>query len=79
MPLEALKVHVAKIMAEGAALTTRDLAIDGNMLMKELGLRPGRIIGVILETLLEAVINDPSLNEREKLLEMARKIVAEKA
>jgi tRNA nucleotidyltransferase (CCA-adding enzyme) len=79
LPLEALKVHVAKIMAEGAALTTRDLAIDGNVLMKELGIKPGRIIGVILETLLEAVINDPSLNVREKLLEMARKIVAEKA
>jgi tRNA nucleotidyltransferase (CCA-adding enzyme) len=77
LPLEALKVHVAKIMEEGAALTTRDLAIDGNVLMKELGIKPGRIIGVILETLLEAVINDPSLNEREKLLEMARKIVAD--
>jgi tRNA nucleotidyltransferase (CCA-adding enzyme) len=79
LPLEALKVHVAKIMEEGAALTTRDLAIDGNVLMKELGIKPGRIIGVILETLLEAVINDPSLNEREKLLEMARKIVAEQS
>ena len=77
VPLEALKVHVAKIMAEGAALTTRDLAIDGNVLMKDLGLKPGRIIGVILETLLEAVINDPSLNTKETLLEMARKIVAE--
>lgn len=77
-PLEALKVHVAKIMAEGAALTTRDLAIDGNVLMKELRLEPGRIIGVVLETLLEAVINEPALNNRETLLEMARKIVAEK-
>ena len=64
-------------MAEGAALTTRDLAIDGNVLMKELGIKPGRIIGVVLESLLEAVINDPSLNERGKLLELARKIVAE--
>jgi tRNA nucleotidyltransferase (CCA-adding enzyme) len=79
LPLEALKVHVAKIMEEGAALTTRDLVIDGNVLMKELAIKPGRIIGVILEALLEAVINDPSLNEREKLLEMARKIVAEQS
>ena len=66
-------------MAEGAALTTRDLAIDGTVLMKELGIKPGRIIGVILETCLEAVINDPSMNDREKLLEMARKIVAEQS
>jgi tRNA nucleotidyltransferase (CCA-adding enzyme) len=77
LPLEALKVHVARILAEGAALTTRDLAIDGNVLMKELGLRPGRIIGVILETLLEAVINDPALNQKDALLAMAGKIAAE--
>jgi len=76
--LEALKVHVTKVLEEGAALTTRDLAIDGNVLMKELGIKPGRIIGEILETLLEAVIGDPSLNNRETLLEMARKIVAER-
>lgn len=77
--LEALKAHVAKVLAEGAALSTRDLAIDGNTLMKELGLRPGRIIGEILTTLLEEVIAEPSVNEREKLLERARAIAAEKA
>ena len=29
-PLFALKAHVEKVLAEGAALSTRDLAIDGN-------------------------------------------------
>jgi tRNA nucleotidyltransferase (CCA-adding enzyme) len=78
MPLAALKRHVEKVLAEGAALSTRDLQIDGNVLMKELGLKPGRIIGEILETLLEAVIADPAKNERGVLLEMARQIVAER-
>lgn len=77
--LEALKAHVAKVLAEGAALSTRDLAINGSVLMKELGLAPGRIIGEILGTLLESVIAEPSLNTREALLEMARGIAAEKA
>lgn len=77
--LEQLKAHVAKVLAEGAALTTRDLAIDGKDVMKELALQPGRIIGVILEGLLEAVIADPTLNDRAKLLDLARKILSENA
>lgn len=77
--LEALKAHVVKVLAEGAALSTRDLAIDGSVLMKELALKPGRIIGEILTTLLEEVISEPSANDREKLLERARAIAAEKA
>jgi tRNA nucleotidyltransferase (CCA-adding enzyme) len=74
-PLIALKAHVEKVIAEGAALSTRDLAIDGNDLMKELGLKPGRIIGQVLEALLELVIADPAKNEREALLAEARELV----
>ena len=74
-PLTALRAHVEKVLAEGAALSTRDLAIDGNVLMKELGIAPGRIIGEILSRLLEDVIAEPSVNEREALLERARAIV----
>ena len=44
-----------------------DLAIDGKDVMRVLGIAPGRQIGVILERLLERVLDDPSLNERDKL------------
>lgn len=74
--LRALKAHVEKVLAEGAALSTRDLAIDGNVLMKELGIRPGRIIGVILEALLEEVTADPAKNDRAVLLDLARSIAS---
>lgn len=77
-PLLALRAHVEKVLAEGAALSTRDLAIDGNVLMKELGLKPGRIIGQVLEALLEVVLADPTQNEREALLTKAREIVRER-
>jgi tRNA nucleotidyltransferase (CCA-adding enzyme) len=73
--LAKLKAHVAKVIAEGAAMSTRDLAIDGHDLMQELQLKPGRIIGEILSALLEAVTNDPSLNTREALLALARQHV----
>ena len=79
VPLALLKAHVEKMKAEGAALSTRDLAIDGNTLMKELGLKPGRIIGQVLEELLEAVLADPSVNEHASLLSLAREIVAKRA
>jgi tRNA nucleotidyltransferase (CCA-adding enzyme) len=74
-PLAALRGHVERVLAEGAALSTRDLAINGNDLMKELGLKPGRIIGEILETLLEDVTADPTVNQRDALLDRARAIV----
>ncbi|HSO33579.1 MAG TPA: HD domain-containing protein [Labilithrix sp.] len=79
LPLVALKAHVEKVLAEGAALSTRDLVIDGNVLMKELGIKPGRIIGQVLEDLLEAVLADPALNAREPLLALAREIVRKRS
>lgn len=74
-PLLALKAHVEKVLAAGAALSTRDLAINGNDLMKELGVKPGRIIGQTLEALLEVVLAEPADNERSILLERARQII----
>ncbi|CAN5924498.1 HD domain-containing protein [soil metagenome] len=79
LPLVALKAHVEKVLAEGAALSTRDLVIDGNVLMKELGIKPGRIIGQVLEDLLEAVLAEPALNAREPLLALAREIVRKRS
>jgi tRNA nucleotidyltransferase (CCA-adding enzyme) len=50
----------------------KQLAVIGQDLM-EIGFRQGREIGVILEKLLGMVIDEPSLNERSKLLEAAEK------
>lgn len=72
--LAALKEHVARVIAQGAALSTRDLAIGGHDLMKDLGLAPGPAIGKILNALLEEVIADPAKNERETLLALAKKM-----
>jgi tRNA nucleotidyltransferase (CCA-adding enzyme) len=74
--LEALKAHVARVVAAGAALQVRDLAINGRDLITELGMKPGPMLGKVLEALLELVLADPALNEREALLRAAREIVA---
>jgi tRNA nucleotidyltransferase/poly(A) polymerase len=54
-------------------LVHRRLAVDGDDLQRELGMPPGPAIGAILERLTEAVVEDPRLNERSTLLELARR------
>jgi tRNA nucleotidyltransferase (CCA-adding enzyme) len=49
-----------------------DLAVDGGDLI-ELGYREGPELGRTLDALLDAVVEDPSLNTREQLLERARR------
>ncbi len=71
-PLARLKAHVERVLAEGTALSTRDLAVNGHDLMSELGVPPGRRLGVLLGELLEEVTSEPALNERARLLERAR-------
>jgi tRNA nucleotidyltransferase (CCA-adding enzyme) len=51
---------------------SNDLAIDGHDLIDELGLKPGKLIGTILQTLLEIVLENPEKNTKEILLEIAR-------
>src|SRR5215831_8528105 len=49
----------------------RDLAIDGNDLIK-LGFRPGPQLGHILHDLLDAVVDEPELNTPDQLLARAK-------
>jgi putative nucleotidyltransferase with HDIG domain len=65
--LGELQRRIALVADADAALKVTDLAIKGTDVMRVLGIAPGRQIGVILERLLERVLDDPSLNEREKL------------
>jgi tRNA nucleotidyltransferase (CCA-adding enzyme) len=70
--LERLKERVAGELAAQHALSTRDLAVDGKDVMRELAIKPSRRVGEVLDALLEKVVEDPSLNERETLLRMIR-------
>lgn len=68
------KMH--RILLEHPVLDTSGLAIDGRDL-KALGLEPGPRFGEILRALVDAVIEDPTLNTRESLLEWVRREVGE--
>jgi len=67
------KERVESVLAQGSALSLKDLAVNGNDLA-EIGVQRGKHIGIILKELLETVLEDPALNIREKLLEIAGKI-----
>lgn len=70
--LERLKERVAGERAARHALSARDLAVNGQDVMRELAIKPSRRVGEVLERLLERVVDDPALNERETLLRMIR-------
>jgi tRNA nucleotidyltransferase (CCA-adding enzyme) len=55
-------------------LRREDLAIDGNDLMAVLGIVPGPRLGRILDRITERVVDDPTLNDRGRLLDLARAI-----
>ncbi|HKO32786.1 MAG TPA: CCA tRNA nucleotidyltransferase [Candidatus Limnocylindria bacterium] len=66
-----LRQRVARVLASDV-LEQGQLVIDGNDLVVELGVSPGPQIGDLLRRLLEAVLDDPSQNTRERLLALAR-------
>lgn len=75
--LGELRGRIATVLAEGTAISARDLAVDGRTLMDELGLAPTRRLGDILKALVEFVTDDPAANTRPRLLEEARRLADE--
>ncbi|AEF85082.1 tRNA adenylyltransferase/tRNA cytidylyltransferase [Treponema primitia ZAS-2] len=68
--LAPLVSRVDAILAESRALSLKDLAVSGADLISA-GVPKGPRLGIILKELLETVLDDPELNTREKLLEIA--------
>jgi len=70
--LEGLRARVEAAIAAGVPLSVAELAIDGNAVMAALGMTPSRALGTLLSGLLERVLDDPSRNTPEALMELAR-------
>jgi len=58
------------VIARNECCSLKSLAISGAEL-KEIGIKPGPDMGRILRSLLEMVIEDPAINEKGRLLELA--------
>ncbi|MDE7444455.1 MAG: CCA tRNA nucleotidyltransferase [Lachnospiraceae bacterium] len=69
--LEAVRQVYEEVVAQKQCVSLKTLAVTGKDLMREIGMQPGPEIGLILKKLLDLVIEDPSLNEREILIKAA--------
>lgn len=67
----AMREAYQEILIQGQCVTLRDLAVSGKDLM-DIGMKPGRELGSMLNELLEWVIDDPDCNKKEILCEYVK-------
>ena len=72
----SLMTAARRVLATQPSLNVTDLAIDGGDL-KLLGLEPGPRYGEILRALLDRVIDNPELNERDTLTKLASELASQ--
>lgn len=70
--VERIRETAEEIINNKEPCVLKDLALNGNDL-KRLGIRPGREMGSILNGLLEFVLENPSMNQKDLLLDLARR------
>jgi tRNA nucleotidyltransferase (CCA-adding enzyme) len=68
---------IQEIMAEESCFNLKDLDIDGKIIMNSLGVKPGKHVGIILNTLLKEVIDERVINEQSVLIARAEEILRE--
>jgi hypothetical protein len=71
--LRDLRRAAGRVRRIGQAYTLAGLAVNGDDLIRELDIPPGRKLGTTLRLLLDRVLDDPSLNDRKTLLGVARR------
>jgi len=67
--LKVIEVLYQEVLANKQCVSLKTLAVTGKDLIA-LGMTPGKELGEVLQKLLELVIEDPSMNTKEKLLEV---------
>lgn len=65
--------RINKIIKSDSVLSLKDLKVNGRDLM-QLGIPSGKILGQILNELFETVLEDPQMNDKNKLENLAKKI-----
>ncbi len=70
--LDPMRRRIERLLLESNALRVTDLEVNGDDVMRELEIAPGRAVREALEALLEEVLDDPSRNRREHLVARLR-------
>lgn len=70
----AIEQRVAEANKEASAFSIKDLAINGQDVMRLCELKPGEAVGNKLKSLFAMVVEDPTLNNRETLERLAKEV-----
>ncbi len=70
--LRHIKFRMEKLLKE--PLSVKELKINGNDVMKTLNIKPGPRIGLLLNALLQEILEDPTKNNREMLLQELKRL-----
>jgi tRNA nucleotidyltransferase (CCA-adding enzyme) len=74
LDLTPFKQRIAALLAVSSAVRVSDLKIDGTEVMRVLGIPPSRKVRDVLDALLDRVLEEPSLNERDTLIAMVKRL-----
>lgn len=72
--IDEFRRRVNAQIEKACPLTISDLTVNGNDVINILGLQPGPRVGKILNHLLEVVIEKPEHNQKDKLMEILKKM-----
>lgn len=72
--VDNIEAHYKECVEKGYCLQKKDMSVNGSDLIA-MGMKQGKEIGPVMDALFEAVLENPEMNEREKLLELAHKLI----
>lgn len=75
--IDAFESLYNEIRAKGQCLEKKELAVNGKDLLK-LGVPQGRLVGEVLDVLFLRVIQDPTQNQKDILLQLAQEYLSKK-
>lgn len=72
--VDDLEKAYKEVIEKNYCVDKKQLSVNGRDLIA-MGMKPGEEMGEVLDLLFDLVLKDPSLNDREKLLERANKLI----
>lgn len=70
--LELLRASYEEVLEQGMCISLKTLAVTGRDLIAA-GMKPGKELGQALNSLLEVVLENPDMNNKEALLELVKR------
>ena len=71
------QARLREVYEKSSAYSLRDLKVNGNDIMEEFQLQASPLIGKVIRCLFDTVEENPELNTREQLMELALKFIKE--